>query len=606
MLINEVRALFASTVSTKFLFGFAAVHSAKHKHKDMVAFGGAPAGVAVVVLGDVGRSPRMQYHAASLAGAGVGPVTLIGLAGEACQACVADDPRITQRLLSPPWALTAAPRVLWPLVAPLKVIWQCLALLWSLLALAPAPRVVLVQTPPAIPTLAVAWFAARVRGARLVIDWHNFGFTVLGLSLRSRYGARGASCARPLLRVALKYERFCAGLADAHFCVTNAMRLWLRKHWRVHATVLYDRPPPFFRRASAVEKHDLFSRLASELPTYPGASSNSSSLLQPSIAATTALTELYEIDSGNAAPLSSLLSTRRRTASRSPSPPANELRNRRSLSRRTRGSGESPSLSLASSAWASLSPVNDAAVGGGALYGSARGGFGPPSPPAADDSASVSTLSPASAVTMAEALAAAGLGVRERRGRPAVIVSSTSWTEDEDFGIFFGALAELDAVACREPTRYPDFLVLVTGRGPLRKHYEALLAAQPLRRVAVRMLWLEPADYPLLLGCADLGVSLHFSTSGLDLPMKVADMFGAGLPVCAIHFDCLSELVKHDVNGLVFRTAAELGEQLCALFDGFPGGASAASLERLGRGVRRLLADRWDDNWRKRALASFL
>ena len=60
-----------------------------------------------------------------------------------------------------------------------------------------------------------------------------------------------------------------------------------------------------------------------------------------------------------------------------------------------------------------------------------------------------------------------------------------------------------------------------SGKGPQRAEYEEKIRRMSLRHVAFRTLWLSYAEYPRLLGAADLGVCLHASSSGLDLPMKV-------------------------------------------------------------------------------------
>lgn len=88
----------------------------------------------------------------------------------------------------------------------------------------------------------------------------------------------------------------------------------------------------------------------------------------------------------------------------------------------------------------------------------------------------------------------------------------------------------------RSPSKYPDLLCVITGRGPLRQHYLEIIENMEWTRVRVLTPWLAADDYPLLLAAADLGVCLHRSSSNLDLPMKVVDMFGCGLPVCAFNF----------------------------------------------------------------------
>ena len=67
----------------------------------------------------------------------------------------------------------------------------------------------------------------------------------------------------------------------------------------------------------------------------------------------------------------------------------------------------------------------------------------------------------------------------------------------------------------------PHIVLCVTGKGPQRAMYEERIRGLGLSSVSVSTMWLAQEDYPRLLGACDLGVSLHTSTSGLDLPMKV-------------------------------------------------------------------------------------
>lgn len=97
-----------------------------------------------------------------------------------------------------------------------------------------------------------------------------------------------------------------------------------------------------------------------------------------------------------------------------------------------------------------------------------------------------------------------------RDDRVALVVSSTSWTPDEDFGVLFEALAIYEQRAQKvngDPRSHttgklPRIWMVITGKGPLKAKYMSEIARLQERWDYVRCtsLWLEAEDYPLLLG----------------------------------------------------------------------------------------------------------
>ncbi|KAK9762138.1 mannosyltransferase [Basidiobolus ranarum] len=431
--------------------------------------------VTLLVLGDIGRSPRMQYHALSFAEHGYF-VDFVGYEGSLPMEGITNSSFIQLHYIQAPWKLPPGlPKLVFLLYAPFKVLFQIIQLFWILLFTISRPNYIFLQNPPAIPTLFLAQCVALLRGAKLIIDWHNFGYTILALNL---------GMASFVVKFAKWYEKVFGRKAYAHLCVTKAMAKELQENWDIkgNTVTLYDRPPTHFRRLSVEEIHHFLSRLN----------------LREQLIQQGADQDWIVRDPGAN---STLLTTKAKRDSQA----------------------------------------------------------------------------------------------RYISDRPALVISSTSWTEDEDFSVLLEAAKEYNQSASQPNSGLPKLIFIITGKGPLREMYERKIRDLRMTHVCIGTIWLSAEDYPYLLGAADLGVCLHKSSSGLDLPMKVVEMFGCGLPVCAINFHCLDELVQHEKNGLIFNDQQELYEQLKMLFslklDQNP------KLEQMRRNIAQFQRVRWSDNW---------
>src|SRR5262252_2727463 len=136
----------------------------------------------VLALADLGRSARMQYHARALAASGA-DVDFVGYEGTALPQLILGDPKIRVHRISPSTLrLRRGSSVTFAVVAVFDTI-RVAFRLWRKLRTLERPTLIVAQNPPAFPTLAVTWFALHRKGVRFVTDWHNLGYSVLGLRM---------------------------------------------------------------------------------------------------------------------------------------------------------------------------------------------------------------------------------------------------------------------------------------------------------------------------------------------------------------------------------------------------------------------------------------
>ena len=169
------------------------------------------------------------------------------------------------------------------------------------------------------------------------------------------------------------------------------------------------------------------------------------------------------------------------------------------------------------------------------------------------------------------------VGFRKKTNDVVNVISSTSWTPDEDFDVLLDAVALYDKRAkasarTKKTKRLPHLNILITGKGDLRQSFETRAKEANLKCVSFSYAWLPIHEYPQRLAMSDVGLCLHQSSSKLDLPMKIVDMFGVGIPVVARGYECLrEELVREGVNGVLFDTSEELCDVLTSLLEGWDG-----------------------------------
>ena len=434
-----------------------------------------PFNVAVLVVGDLNRSPRMLNHCISLTDSfpEINEISLIGYNGGDIRSDISGNKKIKQYYIHQGINrfLRKLPRFLFIFVALIKIITQIFSLTWLLFRI-PKFKFLILQNPPGIPSMLICWIMCKIRGSKFIIDWHNYGYTILKVNNRPNF----------LVNLACKYEKYFGKKSDLNFCVSQAEKRDLKKEFGIDAVCLPDRPVKgLFKFLNENEANELYKK-------YP-----------------------------------------------------NEL----------------------SSLFDSHLPEN-------------------------------------------------------KKNKPIVMISSTSWTPDEDFSILLESFIKteemiLEHIEDKEQKtlgnitkdKIKKILFLITGRGPLRDNFMKKVSEANLKYFDVKSIWLESDDYPKLLSLVDLGISLHYSSSGIDLPMKVVDMFSGCLPVASIYYDTIVELVEENKNGFLFKNDKDLCKILKNVIIEYSMTGKCEKIEKFRENLHKDLdKNDWVSQWKQRVIPS--
>ena len=401
--------------------------------------------VAILVLGDLNRSPRMLNHCVALSESfpNIQEISLIGYDSTDIRKDISSNTKIKRYNISNRInkIFQHFPRIFFIFTSFFKILFQIFSMFFILFKI-PKFSFLILQNPPGIPSMFVCWLVCKLRKSKFIIDWHNYGYTILKVNKRPNF----------IVKIAEKYEKFFGKKSDMNLCVSQAEKRDLKKNFGIDAICLPDKP-----------LLGLFKFLSSEQAP-----------------------ELYK-------------------------------------------------------KYKELNELLD-------------------------------------------------------KNRPILMISSTSWTPDEDFNILLNSFIKTEEMIKNEHklNNIKKVLFLITGKGPMKENFMKKVEKSNLNIFNVKSIWLDSDDYPKLLALCDLGICLHYSSSGIDLPMKVVDMFSACLPAAAIYYPTIEELVKNEENGFTFRNERELSKILKNAIEEI---SEKGKWEKIEKFRKRLKKDLNEENW---------